>query len=201
MRALALGLLLSVFLGGDGRTQSSVPREAESLAAWARIASVLTHPRCLNCHQPDTPLQGDARRVHIPPVVRGADDMGAGTMRCYNCHSERSNNRFSGVPGAPEWRLAPLSMRWDGLSGDRLCQLIRNWARNPKQQADDRHAPARGPPGDDAATIERLVQHMNAPLVRWGWDPGGRRAPVPLAHDDFIEQVRLWIAGGAACPP
>jgi hypothetical protein len=61
MRALALGLFLSVFLGGDGRTQSSVAREVESLAAWAGIASVLTHPRCLNCHQPDTPLQGDAR--------------------------------------------------------------------------------------------------------------------------------------------
>jgi hypothetical protein len=80
MRALAIGLLLSVFLGGDGRTQSSVPREAESLAAWARISGVFTHPRCLNGHQLDTPLQDDGRRIHFPPVVRGTANNGAGAM-------------------------------------------------------------------------------------------------------------------------
>jgi hypothetical protein len=201
MRALALGLILSVFLGGDGRTQSSVPRETESLAAWAGIASVLTHPRCLNCHQPDTPLQGDARRVHIPPVVRGPDDMGAGAMRCHNCHGERSNNRFSGVPGAPGWRLAPPSMLWEGLSSARLCRLIRDWARDQVQLADDPCARAKGLTGEKAAMLERLVWHMNTCLVTWGWDPGGRRSAVPMPHDDFIEQVKIWVAGGAACPP
>jgi hypothetical protein len=182
MRALALGLLLSVFLGGDGRTQSSVPREAESLAAWAGISSVLTHPRCLNCHQPDTPLQGDARRVHIPPVVRGPDDMGAGTMRCHNCHSERSNNRFSGVPGAPEWKLAPLSMRWDGLSSGELCRMIKDRKRNRNRSPED------------------LIEHIEVPLVKWGWNPGGGRVSIPMPHDDFVRQMKIWVTGGTACP-
>src|SRR5258708_36176412 len=171
MRALALGLLLSVFLVGDGRTQSSDPREAESLAAWVRISSVLTHPRCLNCHQLDTPVQGAARGVHIPPVCRGADDMGAGTMRCHNCHGERSNNRFSGVPGAPGWKLAPRSMLWEGLTSARLCRSIRDWARGHVQLADDPCARANGLTGERADTLEHLVWHMSTCLVRWGWEP------------------------------
>jgi hypothetical protein len=183
MRTLALGLLLSVSFGGDGRTQSSVPQEARSLAAWARISSVLTHPRCLNCHQADTPMQGDAPRVHVPPVVRGADDMGAGTMRCLNCHNESGNNRFSGVPGAPEWHLAPLSMRWQGLSGSELCQMIKDPSRNRNR------------------TPAELIEHVAAPLVKWGWSPGGGRAPIPMPYDEFVEQMKIWVAGGAACPP
>ena len=180
MRALALGLLLWVLLGGDGRTQS---REPESLAAWARISGVLTHPRCLNCHQPDTPLQGDRRRIHVPPVARGVDDLGAGTMRCHNCHNVSGNNRFSGVPGAPEWKLAPLAMRWDGLSSGELCLMIKDPKRNRNR------------------TPEDLIEHVKVPLVEWGWNPGGDRAPIPMPHEDFVEQMKVWVAGGAACPP
>jgi hypothetical protein len=200
MRAPALGLILSVFLGGDGRTQSSAAHEADSLAAWARIADVLTHPRCLNCHQQDTPLQGDTRRIHIPPVVRGTDDMGAGAMRCLNCHNESGNNRFSGVPGAPGWKLAPPFMLWEGLSSARLCRLIRDWARDQGKLPDDPCARAKGLTGERAETLERLVWHMNTCLVTWGWNPGGRRIAVPMPHDDFVEQVKIWAAGGAACP-
>jgi len=37
-------------------------------------------------------------------------------------------------------------------------------------------------------------------LVLWGWNPGGRREPVPLPHKDLIEQMKVRGAGGAACP-
>jgi hypothetical protein len=157
--------------------------EQESLAAWGKISDVLTHPRCLNCHQLNTPLQGDSRRIHVPPVVRGADNMGVGTMRCHNCHNDSGNNRLSGVPGAPHWQLAPVSMLWQGLSTGDLCRMLKDPERNGKR------------------TPEALVEHMETEhLVLWGWNPGGKREPIPLPHQDFIEQMQTWVAGGAACP-
>src|SRR5712691_12003195 len=92
---LPAAVLSSAVVGSDpGWTQAAGTAEADSLAAWNRIASVLRHARCLNCHQLNAPLQGDMRRVHIPPVVRGADDLGIGTMRCRNCHNEIGNNEM-----------------------------------------------------------------------------------------------------------
>ncbi len=72
----ALSLVVSIVTSDTGWTQAAGTEEAAGLAAWDKIAAVLQHPRCLNCHQLNTPLQGDKRRVHIPPVVRGADNMG-----------------------------------------------------------------------------------------------------------------------------
>jgi hypothetical protein len=199
MRRLALGLLLWVLLGGEGRTQSSNTREPESLAAWASIFGVLTHPRCLNCHQLETPLQGDARRIHIPPVIRGADSKGAGTMRCHNCHNDSGNNRLSGVPGACGWQLAPALMLWEGRSSSDLCRLIRDPPAS--LSTDSQCGQANDPAGGKNKMLEDLIKHMNSDLVVWGWAPGDRRAPVPMPHAVFIERVKIWIAGGAACPP
>ena len=90
---------LAVLTSDEANPQAGSDREA-SLAAWDRVASVLQHPRCLNCHQPNEPLQGDARRPHSPRVVRGRDNQGIAGMRCGSCHSERGNNEASRVPGA-----------------------------------------------------------------------------------------------------
>ena len=138
LSAAALNVLLitTAGLGGDTFAQSAAVGEQDSLAAWGRISVVLTHPRCLNCHQLNTPLQGDTRRIHIPPVVRGADDRGAGTMRCHNCHSDTRNNEYSGVPGAPHWQLAPVSMLWEGLSNGDLCRMLKDPLRNGDRTTD-----------------------------------------------------------------
>jgi hypothetical protein len=119
---IGIGTCVLAFLfviGGDGRSRAA---KAETASTWDKIASVLQHPRCMNCHQLETPLQGDARRVHIPPVRRGANNMGVGSMRCHNCHNDSGNNPMSGVPGAPHWQLAPTSMLWEGLSTAELCR-------------------------------------------------------------------------------
>jgi len=180
----ALSLVVSIVTSDTGWTQAAGTEEAAGLAAWDKIAAVLQHPRCLNCHQLNTPLQGDKRRVHIPPVVRGADNMGAGTMRCHNCHNDSGNNQLSGVPGALHWQLAPVSMLWEGLSTGDLCRMLKDPARNGNR------------------TPEALVEHMETEhLVLWGWNPGGRRDPVPLPHKDFVEQMKIWTAGGTVCPP
>jgi len=156
--------------------------EAESLAAWGKIVEVLKHPRCLNCHQDKGPLQGDSRRVHIPPVERGANGLGVGTMRCSNCHNGR-NNEMAGVPGAIGWSLAPAEMLWEGKSSAQLCELLKTPARY------------------HGAFPEAINQHMaEEHLVVWGWEPGRGRKPVPIPQTEFVNLVKVWVSGGLACP-
>jgi hypothetical protein len=168
---------------GSSQSQTQATGHAESLAAWEKIVAVLQHPRCLNCHQPDSPLQGDMRRPHIPHVVRGPDNHGVGAMRCGNCHNEMGNNVTSRTPGAPHWALAPVSMLWQGLSTAELCRRLKDPALNGKRSP------------------EALIEHMEGdPLVGWGWNPGPALEPVPIPHTAFVELMKVWVAGGMACP-
>jgi hypothetical protein len=144
---------------------------------------VLQNPRCLNCHQLNSPLQGDSRRVHIPRVVRGTDNQGVGAMRCRNCHNNMGNNPTSGTPGGLHWQLAPVSMLWQGLSSRDLCRAV----KDPKHNGNR----------DGSA----LIKHMeDEPLVLYGWDPGKGREPVPIPHEKVVEDMKIWVAGGMACP-
>jgi hypothetical protein len=68
----------------------------------------------MNCHPAgDRPRQSDLRRLHQPPVARGADGLGLETMRCSSCR-QGANFDPGRVPGNPEWRLAPREMGWEG---------------------------------------------------------------------------------------
>lgn len=179
--AFVVGVMVAVLLGA--RQVQAQESEVESLAAWETIAGVLQHPRCLNCHQMDAPLQGDAPRAHIPHVVRGDDNHGVGAMRCGNCHNQMGNNETAGVPGAPHWQLSPKTMVWAGLTSAELCQSLLDPERNGQRSHDD------------------LVTHMGEDaLVLWGWNPGGGREPVPVEHDRFIEILKTWLDNGAECP-
>src|SRR5687767_9046436 len=92
------------------------PDVADGEAAWEAVYSVLTHPRCLNCHTATNyPQQGDERRRHFANVVRGPEGHGVAGLNCVGCHQE-SNADATGVPGAPGWHLAPLSMQWQDTS-------------------------------------------------------------------------------------
>lgn len=168
---------------GMDRDQTPASGQAESLAAWQKISTVLQHPRCLNCHQVNIPLQGDMQRIHVPLVVRGPDNHGVSAMRCANCHNAIGNNPTSGTPGAPHWQLAPISMLWQGLSTGQLCRMLKNPQLNGNR------------------TPEALIDHMdNDMLVLWGWNPGKGREPVPMPHKKFVDQMKVWVAGGTACP-
>jgi hypothetical protein len=163
------------------QTKSS-DREA-SIAAWALIASVLQHPRCLNCHQPNAPLHGDTPRAHSPRVVRGRDNQGAPGMRCGSCHSERGNNEASRVPGATDWKMPPRSMTWAGLSIGQLCRTLKDRRKNG----------GRSP--------RAIIKHMqDDSLVHWSWSPGGTRKSVPVPHYVFVEFVEDWVRTGVHCP-
>ncbi|HKS75363.1 MAG TPA: hypothetical protein VJQ82_19300 [Terriglobales bacterium] len=175
--------LLSFVCLMNPRAHSQTASRHDSLAAWAKMVTVLQHPRCLNCHQQNTPLQGDSRRTHIPLVVRGEDNHGVGAMRCGNCHNDMGNNDTSRTPGGPNWSLAPASMLWQGLSSAQLCRAIKGPEHNGNRQ---------GP---------ALIEHVEKePLVLYGWNPGVGRAVPPIPHDEFVRVTKVWVAGGMACP-
>ena len=144
------------------------------------IAKVLQHPRCMNCHvSGKSPKQGDDRRVHMPPVERGADGRGAG-LTCKTCHSDKNGPV---APGAPDWHLAPVEMAWEGLSVAELCRAVTNTAKNGGRSA------------------QALAKHMSEdPIVLWGWNPGGGRKPIPMAKEEFAKLAHAWADAGAACP-
>ena len=161
-------------------------RDAESsAAAFQSILPVLRHPRCMNCHSSgDFPRQGDDSHPHSMRVRRGPDGHGTHTVTCGTCHQDRNLAGRHMPPGAPDWHLPSPSqpMIWEGLTDRQLCKLMLDTKQN----------------GDRSP--EQIVEHMQTPLVLWGWNPGEGRAPVPMSSEHFVAQVKLWISKGGACP-
>lgn len=155
----------------------------ENAEAFATVARVLRHPRCLNCHPSgDRPYVGDERRVHPQLVQRGEDGFGMFAMRCDNCHQDE-NQELANVPGAPRWHLAPRSMGWEEFDDHDLADQLKDRERN----------------GDK--TLEQLLEHIaKDPLVLWGWNPGPGREAVPMPHAAFVRAFRNWIDAGAISP-
>jgi hypothetical protein len=187
--ALIAGALTSVLLAllpQPSRSQAG-GRAQQSVAAFATVASVLASPRCQNCHTlTEFPRQGDDRHPHLFSVRRGSADHGAPGLPCSTCHGQ-ANNATSGVPGAAEaWRLAPVSMGWDGLSAIDLCRHVKDPQRNGHRNGAE------------------IIDHLKSPLVMWSWSPGtdprGRpRSAPPIAYADFIRAAETWVRTGAAC--
>lgn len=183
--ALAASLLMPVTAV---RAQSPKADAAPSGALFLRIVPVFQHPRCMNCHtSTDFPRQGDDQHRHAMNVRRGSDGTGVPAMRCASCH-RRSNNAGTGVPGAEEdWRLAPLSMGWEGLSIGEICRNLSDPAKN------------------GGRTGRQVVDHLHTHLVMWAWSPGKTshgepRTSPPLSHAEFVAAAEAWIAAGAPCP-
>jgi mono/diheme cytochrome c family protein len=173
---------------------------------WRQIYSVLTSPRCINCHtatsssnpsSEDYPRQTDDRRPHLYGISRGTDNKGLGNGRCETCHG-LTNNPKTGAPGAndegaPVWQLAPISMAWESspgqpMSGSALCQMIKDPALN------------------GGRTLQGLLVHVTTEsLVNWAWNPGVNsegfpRTRPPLSHEAFVRVFDRWIRHGAPCP-
>ena len=165
---------------------STTPEEA--MEAFDKMMAVLTHKRCVNCHPSgDRPLQGEDSHYHNFGVRRGEDNHGLPALRCETCH-QQENNDFSGVPGAPEWSLVPLRMKWEGLNRVEIARSILDPARN------------------GGRSLEELVHHLTEhELVLWAWTPGvdangTPREKPPVPKDEYIEAVKEWAAAGAPLP-
>jgi len=191
-----LGLATCIVLSTRGNV---APRDAvdfrvsDGLAAWERVYSVLTSPRCINCHTATNyPQQGDERHRHFANVIRGPDGKGVPALNCVGCH-QTQNADSTGVPGGPDWHLAPLSMRWQDindrpLSSAAVCRAVTDRSRNENMDGN-----------------ALLKHHAEAALVLWAWNPGRRpdgtmRTLPPLTHDEFVAATRAWVEAGTPCP-
>jgi hypothetical protein len=183
----ACALLFAIGDAAAAQGQSAdARREGERL--YMQIHSVLTHPRCLNCHpKGDSPKQGNMRRIHSPPITRGPHDNGPPGLQCSACHTSKNYTEV-GIPGAPGWHLAPLSMAWEDKTPGELCRALLDRRRNGNKSL--------------AQNVRHLTQDE---LVAWGWHPGndvnGRPLePAPIPKPEFNRIVEAWAKLGAPCP-
>jgi alcohol dehydrogenase (cytochrome c) len=221
---LAEFLRTDVFKCGPSEPQSCRPAGEPATGgtqAWQAIYSVLTSPRCINCHpvssrlpaamgsSQDYPRQGDDRHPHYYGVVRGdvspdpdlhGAGMGTPYARCTFCHGA-ANNPATGIPGThtpndpgrPFWALAPASMAWESAPGIPMTgtQLC--------AQLQDRTR-------NGNRTLSDLLEHLeHEPLVNWSFNPGTRpngetRTPPPISHAALVQEFKIWMQDGAPCP-
>lgn len=152
------------------------------------MMDVLVSPRCVNCHPNDgVPKQTDEARPHLFGVQRGEENVGVPALHCVTCHQD-DNNDDSGVPGAPEWSLAPAAMAWEGLDRYDVARSMLSRANNGDRSLEEvRH---------------HLTEHA---LVLWAWAPGvdaegEARLPPPVPLDEYRVAVNRWFAEGAQIP-
>ena len=179
-------LLLFSAIGEKHHASAQASMDDDSVRAFSAVASVLTNPRCLNCHVPDDgPLQGDDNHPHTMNVKRGPDGRGTPAMRCTNCHQDTNSQFLHAPPGRPDWRLPPPSMPlvWKGLSIAGICRSVKNPATN------------------GGMSTAQLIEHVREdPFVNWAWNPGPGRTQPPISHDEFVARFTEWVQTGAACP-
>jgi hypothetical protein len=200
-RGSSAGLILIAYLAWSSTLSpaqetvhkaTSTTREA-GIAAWQQVYSVLTTPRCINCHTATNyPEQGDDRHRHLFNVVRGPGGKGVPGLNCATCH-QSANADSTGVPGGNNWHLAPLSMKWQDsndniLSSAAVCQSLTDRSKNGSIDG----------PGI-------LRHHQQEPLVLWAFQPGLRRDRTarslpPLTHEQFVAATRTWVDSGMPCP-
>ena len=179
---------LAALTAGEQASAADPPAPNADPTPFDLMMQVLTHKRCVNCHPAgDRPLQGEDSHYHNFNVQRGPDNHGVAALKCEACH-QHENNDFSGVPGAPEWSLAPLKMKWEGLSRVEIARSMLNRENN----------------GD--RSLEELVKHLTEhELVLWAWEPGidaagNPRELPPVSKEDYIKSVKDWAAAGAVVP-
>lgn len=191
--AVTLTLTAAVLLSSYAANQPTANPSETSTADqgdsnFDKMMQVLTHKRCTNCHPSDgIPKQGEDSHSHYFGIQRGKDNHGFAATQCKTCH-QTENSEFSGVPGAPEWSLAPDSMRWEGLSRIEIAKSILDPQRNGDKTPDE--------------IMHHLTEH---PLVLWAWDPGVNangdpRQPPPVPKDEYITAVKTWFQEGAVIP-
>jgi len=166
--------------------QAAPRNDAAAAEAFETIIPVLHHPRCMNCHSTgDFPRQGDDGHPHEMNVRRGPLGQGVTAQKCSTCHQDHNLPGADMPPGAPDWHLptAATPMIWEGLTSGQLCELFKDRRQNGNRD------------------VREIIEHMETPLVKWGWDPGeGRAAISSMTHAEFMTKVKEWVSNGAACP-
>src|SRR5260370_33813796 len=98
-------------LGPASLSGEPPPSRSEGLSAWQQVYSVLTHPRCINCHTAGNyPQQGDDRHRHLFNVVRGPAGKSVPALQCVTLHQD-GNADNTRVPGRHDLHLPPPFMK------------------------------------------------------------------------------------------
>lgn len=173
----------------EAKTKATISsNDASNIENFNKMMDVLTHKRCVNCHPSDNiPKQGEDSHPHYFGMSRGEGNMGFEATNCNTCH-QSENDDYSGVPGAPEWSLAPASMRWEGLNRFEIAESMLDPKRNGGRS--------------NHQTEEHLTEHA---LVLWAWTPGvdaagNPREKPPVPKDEYIKAVKAWFHDGAIIP-
>lgn len=194
---LAAGLCLlplTAFAAGGNVTiePPAAATEAEGLDAFARIYDVASHPRCSNCHvgADNLPMWSGPSygktRPHGMNINAGESRIGAETLACATCHSNRDGGNdwpHAAPQVAMAWQLAPVEAAWFGKSAVEICQQLRDPARNGGRDMMD------------------LATHLDHDLIlHWAWSPGGNRQPAPYSLQEHVDDILIWGVAGMPCP-
>jgi hypothetical protein len=156
-----------------------------SVEAFMRVYTVLTSPRCMNCHPSgDVPLQGDDSHLHTMYPNRGKDGKGLYAMKCANCHQPANTAGLHTPPGNPNWHLPPADMKmiFQGRTPHELArQLV-----DPNQNGH--------------RTRAQLLEHASDGLVMSAWQPGEGRSLPPMGYEAFAKDWATWLKKGAYAP-
>lgn len=170
--------------------------EAQGLEAWGRIFEVASHPRCSNCHTgpSDRPMWSGPSygktRVHGMNIQAGNSRIGAETILCSTCHTNKSedwDNANTTPHAAPRvamnWALAPTEAHWFGRTTQQICEQL----RNPETNGD--------------RDILEIAEHLNHDLIlHWAWEPGGNREPAPYSLQEHVNDILAWGVADTPCP-
>ena len=159
--------------------------DASAREAFRAAYTVLMHPRCMNCHPAgDKPLQGDDSHVHLQNVKRGVAGRGKYGMTCTTCHQDTNLAGANMPPGVQDWHMPMPEARltFEGKSAGELCRQMKDPQRN------------------GGHNLQGVLEHLQTPLVKWGWSPGDGRDTPPMSYSEFVTKMREWVDNGGACP-
>jgi hypothetical protein len=117
---LAIGIAVSYGVA-ERTAKGTSDRRSEGLAAWQQIYSVLTSPRCINCHTATNyPQQSDDRHRHFANVIRGPEDKGVPGLELF----ELSPNRECRQHGSARRTQLASGAIVDALAGHKRSAII-----------------------------------------------------------------------------
>jgi alcohol dehydrogenase (cytochrome c) len=233
VKMIADYLKTDVFKCGPGEIQScAAPQQPKTggTEEWRAIYSVVTSPRCINCHsvisklplphglfaqdQQDYPRQSDDRHPHLYGVLRGDTassetaektgmvEVGIGppNLRCTSCHGAANDSR-TGIPGTVD-PARPGDPFWS------MAPASMAWESEPgvTLAGPELCARLKDKTRNGNRELADTLHHIaTEPLVLWAWNPGTRldgeqRATPPLDHDAFLAAFSKWMDAGAPCP-
>lgn len=180
-----ISIVAALLLPAVSHPAKSQRDDAGARDAFRAAYTVLMHPRCLNCHPAgNAPLQGDDSHVHIQNVKRGLTGHGKYGMKCDTCHQDKNLPGANLPPGVHDWHMPLPAMKlvFEGKSAGELCRQMKDPKRN------------------GGKSLEEVLDHLETPLVFWGWAPGDGRSTPPMSHAEFSRRMHEWVDKGGACP-